>query len=489
MNKVTDSNKIVTDKQVLNHLAKQGIDKDYVEFVQDYAPRSRGKEHSPYAKFYRDLKSGKKFMVVSNLPKVRPDGVRIKVGWIKQGDTYVTEPNLFSATVEGSKVTITCEVDQPDGRKIGDYTEWEPQLFLDGVLVSPISNTPILLNVDPTNENLSKNVLEWNYGFCKRRIRVIEGRIREKWVTSTKGIIEIEHNPKGNMALRYGHASRADSMGDITVQVVGSKEILDTSGLPDSAFPVEIGASPETFYPDANPETSSVDGWCRQKYSIGSGVSWATIIGAAGNFGDATPGPSTVIGIQSDTGSDDWIENRRGIYLFDTAGLPNGAVISLAVLSLYGASKTQTSSFSPDINIYASNPNTNTDVIASDYATVLSTPFCDTPITYAGWDVAGYNDFTLNAAGRAAIDKAGVSKFGGKNASYDAASSSPAWENNKASFMDVYNSEQGAGFKPKLVVTYTTGWSGGNPLGVVVATVAKINGVALADIAELNGVA
>ena len=63
--KVTDPVKIVTDELVLRRLAEQGIDKDYVEFFQDYAPRSLGKEHSPYAKFYRDLKSGKRFRQVT----------------------------------------------------------------------------------------------------------------------------------------------------------------------------------------------------------------------------------------------------------------------------------------------------------------------------------------------------------------------------------------------------------------------------------------
>jgi len=59
--KVTDPLKIVTDPVLLSALAKQGIDKDFVEFVQDYAPRSLGKEHSPYAKFYRDLNTNKRF--------------------------------------------------------------------------------------------------------------------------------------------------------------------------------------------------------------------------------------------------------------------------------------------------------------------------------------------------------------------------------------------------------------------------------------------
>lgn len=49
---VTDPSKIVTDPVVLSALAKLGVDKDYVEFFQDYAPGSL-EQHSPYIKFYR----------------------------------------------------------------------------------------------------------------------------------------------------------------------------------------------------------------------------------------------------------------------------------------------------------------------------------------------------------------------------------------------------------------------------------------------------
>ena len=68
MLKVTDPKKIVTDKQVLKELAKQGIDKDYVEFHEDYSA-----EH-PFAKIYKDKKSDKFLMSISILPKARKEG-------------------------------------------------------------------------------------------------------------------------------------------------------------------------------------------------------------------------------------------------------------------------------------------------------------------------------------------------------------------------------------------------------------------------------
>ena len=68
-------------------------DKDYVEFIQDYAPRNLGKGRSPYAKFYRDLKSNKRFMVVSGLPMVKPDGEKFVVGFISIKNGFRSKAN------------------------------------------------------------------------------------------------------------------------------------------------------------------------------------------------------------------------------------------------------------------------------------------------------------------------------------------------------------------------------------------------------------
>ena len=58
-------------------------------------------------------------------------------------------------------------------------------------------------------------------------------------------------------------------------------------------------------------------------------------------------------------------------------------------------------------------------------------------------------------------------------------------------FHSIILSEEGSATPaPTLFVEYTlVGWAGGDPLGVAIAGVAKINGVALADITKVNGVA
>ncbi len=501
MNKVTDPKKKVTDNHVLNQLIKQGIDPDYVEFWHDYAPHSRGKGYSPYAKFYRDLKSGKKIMVISQLPKVKPDGIKIEVGWTKQGDKYISRPNLFSAVAKDKQVDVVCLGDQPDGRKEGDWLQWEPQLFFDRV--EQFSSGIKLLAIDPTNTELKLNTLEWDYGVCKRRLRIINGRIRERWVTYFRGVHEIRHNPKGNMPLRYGHATRADGF-PLRTQVIGDSEILDTTALPDSAFPVVIGASPETFKPDAHVETSSVDGAAYCVLNEPNGETFHTNVIASGDVGRDTDAQFWVTYLGAGISADKWVIVVRGVFLFDTAALPDGATITGAVLSFYGTVKLDTAiAISPDVGIYSCAPASPTAIVAGDFDS-FGTEVLANIITFASWNTAGYNDFTLIDVNSddfetyntsdTYINKTGVTKLGTRNANYDVADEldpnnhDPVWTSGETHRIECNYADNGSN-EPKLVITYSTGWSGGDVNGVAISGVSKINGVALADITKVNGVA
>lgn len=458
--KVTDPAKIVTDPLVLDALAEQDIDPEFVEFFQDYAPRSLGKEHSPYAKFYRDLKSGKRIMVVSGLPMVNADGVKVSVGWEKTGNTYRTLPNQFSAQVTGSRVLLRCINDQPGGEKKNNQVVWEPQLFLDGI--EQTCGKAVLLDLDPYNENYHRNVLEWDYGICKRRIRIIEGRFRERWLfeSNPHGDVRIKHNLTGNLELKLGYAHDAEGK-ELKVRITGDEETVEASEFDKAAYPdeviypVEIGAS-MTFYPDAHEETSTVDGHAGR---LGTNDTWPDIIANAGNQHHDDASWMTVVHIQTNTVVDGWWNNRRGIALFDATGLPSNAEIDLGELDLYGrlavdyGHKTDGLNISPNVNIYASTPASNIDLVNADYQELGSTPFCDTPITYAGFS-EGYNVFALNVAGRSAISKTLISKFGIQNANYDVAQVEPTWSLQKFSYLCAYPAEKGSGYKPKLVVTY-----------------------------------
>jgi hypothetical protein len=210
-------------------------------------------------------------------------------------------------------------------------------------------------------------------------------------------------------------------------------------------------------YPDADPETTTVDGFVDQTYTLGSGVSWATIRAAAGSGANDNQASNSCMNIVSDNVSNQWLRFRRGIYLFDTSALTSGANISAAVVSLYGSAKDDGLGISPNVDVYTSAPASDTTIVAGDFDSIGSVSQTGTPITYAGFSISGYNDFTFNATGLGNISKTGISKFGTRNANYDVANSPPTWSNNLESYIDSYFADQtGTANDPKLVVTYTT---------------------------------
>lgn len=445
--KVNDPAKIVTDPVLLAALAGQGIDKDGVELWHDYAPCALGKGYSPYAKFYRDLNSSRQYMVVSGLPMVDAYGQPHDLAWRAKNSRIESGNNIFHAVVEGNTTRLIALSDQPDGTKKDAEVCFHPQLFIGGGEVQPLSPLPLLLETDPVNPEYHHNVLEWDYGVCRRRIRIIEGRYLGSWVFTSVplGDVLIRYNQQGGLRLRLQHPIGID------------EEYLPGEYFSDRELPVVIADS-AAFYPDANPETSSVDGnVLHNTGGYGTGIVWSSLVAAAGNLCDDATNTFVAMGLYSDTVSARWRTIYRGIVLFNTASLPDDAIISAASLSLYGYAKADSLSCSPNINIYSSNPASNNALAGGDYAGIGTAHFCDTPITYSGWSNAGYNDFSLNASGLAGISKTGVSKFGVRNASYDVANSSPAWVSAVGSNMQCYASERGTGYKPRLVVTYSLG--------------------------------
>jgi hypothetical protein len=430
----------VTDPVVLSALSQQGFDKDCVEFTQDYG--KRGKGQSPYAKSYQDMKSNKRFLVVSNLPMVDAYGQSHELKWIQKNGTIGCGNNIFHCTVDNLDTRLIVLSDQPDKKK-NDEVLYHPQLFISNVEVKPISALPKLLEADPRNSNYSNNVLEWDYGVCKRRLRLIEGRILGSWVFTSRplGDVRIKYNQTGKFSLKLGKF-RANN----------DEELIPLSAFSNTNYPLYISDS-STFYPDEQTETTSCDGAASQSYNYGSGESWATIIAAAGNGGTSALSPGVII--TSDNVSGKWGELRRGIVLFDTSALTGDATVSAAVFSLYGEDKYDYISIAPDINVYSSAPASNTIIVAGDYDSLGATAFCDTPISYASWSTEGYNDFTLNSTGIAAVSTTSITKLGVRNASYDVAEISPEWASYNNTAVLGYDTEQGAGYKPKLVVTYT----------------------------------
>jgi hypothetical protein len=432
----------VFEPVLLAALAKQGIAASNVELWHDYAPRSRGKGYSPYARHFLDTVSGKIFAIISGLPGCDAYGQTHEMAWSDKNGVIENGNNIFHGVIDKGAVRLIALSDQPDGAKKDEEVNFNPQLFIDGTEVLPLSDMPRLLEVDPINENYHNNTLEWDYGVCLRRIRIIEGRFLGSWVfiTAPKGDILIKYNQSGKFRLRLQYAKDEDT------EYI-PEAFFDRAG----AYPVTISDS-ATFYPDPHAETSSVDS---EVWQTSTGTAWTNLVngaGAAANDSKTTMATYMRCG----TTTDQYTEIDRMIFLFDTSSLPDSATISAATLSLRGNTKSDSLSASPDINIYSSNPASNTQIVGGDFDSLGNVAF-STTITYAGFSASGYNDFALNASGLAAISLTGVSKFGARNVNHDVADSAPPWVSNTYSILQAYTAEQGSGYQPKLVVTYTTG--------------------------------
>lgn len=155
-----------------------------------------------------------------------------------------------------------------------------------------------------------------------------------------------------------------------------------------------------------------------------------------------------------------WDELFRGIFLFNTIALPDDAVISSATLQVYGTHKVDSGGIAPSLCLYGVTPASDTELADSDYGTFGTTAYSDL-LTYATWTEDAWNTFTLNAAGLAAINKAGMTRFGVRDALYDVADEldpdnhDPAWDGGEVVLMYCHGRTSG-GYEPKLTIDYTT---------------------------------
>jgi hypothetical protein len=214
---------------------------------------------------------------------------------------------------------------------------------------------------------------------------------------------------------------------------------------------LNLGFDTLTAYPDANPETATVDG-----YAWRSGVdeTFATIVSAAGTQALDTD-PDLYAVVWASTTTDQFKEIDRMIFLFDTSAI-GGGNISDAILSLWGLSKTGALG-APPLHACASSPAGNTSVGASDFATMGSTSFGNIAWASLVSTDTAYSDITINASGLAAINKTGVTKLGARIEWDINASFTGTWGSTLANVLQVASAENASGTAkaPKLTVTFT----------------------------------
>lgn len=165
------------------------------------------------------------------------------------------------------------------------------------------------------------------------------------------------------------------------------------------------------YYPDPDPETTTVDGYVARA-SAGD-ETWANNRTGAGDLNSSTATGGQSVNMRCGGGANTWDQRIRSIYLFDTSAIPDGDTISVATLSIYGTA-TDNDAHDQNATIVIATPGSNTTLANSDYniANWTMTQQNSSDIDYGAWNTAGYNDFGLSATGIGNILKTGVSKFG-----------------------------------------------------------------------------
>lgn len=211
------------------------------------------------------------------------------------------------------------------------------------------------------------------------------------------------------------------------------------------------GNTTSTFYPDADPESTSVDGRVK---SDGTGSDpWSTIRNAGTGTSATDSGPS-----YGDFRNHSYLGTffvDRAFVLFDTSALGDTDDIVSATLSLYKDGDTVQNSDSTAIGLTGSTPASDTSITTADFdALTLNSP-TEYASRYSGGSIVtnSYNNMSLNANGLAAVSKTGVTKFA-LRLGLDIDNTQPSGLNNFGGFYSV--DQSGSTQDPKLVVEHVT---------------------------------
>lgn len=351
-----------------------------------------------------------------------------------------------------------------------------------GVYTSPATGLTIeVADTIPIDRGVQVLVRAWNngipVGFGKNktieteRINVINppiliedplGDILQQWTDEIDGTIytrRLREDPEAAIKHDIAH----------TISIIGQQNA--------AIIPGTVGNTVSTFYPDASPETSSVDGYT---YKSGGGT-YASVHDAS-NADDAT-----------DNGTSQTLRNNtsfevlRMIFVFDTSSIPDTDTIDSAVASFY-PSAAGSSANSESVSLVEATTASNTALAVGDYDGYGTTKLAS-DITMASWSTGAYKDFTLNGTGIALISKTGTTKLGLRT-SGDVSNTAPTGANTAG----VYFADQtGTTNDPKLVVTHSASASGPANLKTrnttAKASIKTINSTAIANVKTINTIA
>lgn len=208
-----------------------------------------------------------------------------------------------------------------------------------------------------------------------------------------------------------------------------------------------FGFSTLTAYPD--PGGSNVNTQIGRVYNSTGGSYSSTREAASGNY--VSNSEDGMNWCQNDTSGGFTVSRIHSSW--DTSALTAGATITAATLSGYGVNQGGGNSETDSLNLYSSNPASNTSLAFSDFDyTLFGTTQWATSFAFASWSIGSYNDINLNSTGLSNINKTGVTKIGIRSVKEVAGtqpSSTPCFVSASSA------NHTGTSQDPKLVITYT----------------------------------
>jgi hypothetical protein len=216
---------------------------------------------------------------------------------------------------------------------------------------------------------------------------------------------------------------------------------------------LNLGFDTLTAYPDANPETTTVDGYVGR---IGVNETFATIVAGAGTGGTDDAGTDVFCYLKASATTDQYDQLRRLFFLFDTSTIGAGSTISATTCSLWGIGK-DAGLGQTDLAIVSSNPAANTALADADFSTLGSTSFGSVAFGSFTSNNTAYTDIAMNASGLAAISQTGITKYGARLDWDRSGTFGGVWGAGLTAYyqVDMADNASGTAKAPKLVVTFS----------------------------------
>lgn len=341
---------------------------------------------------------------------------------------WQSSPNLFDATVKDTKVTVTYQ-----DKKLS----WKPDVYLGNKkLDAGWENVP---TYDPINENYIANTMQWYYGNgITRSVRIIEGMLIEYYTLQAPLAEDLTINSHTTKDLDFVWTRPIvawDAEGNsVELWIDGSSVILATEAMAKAVYPITID-------PDHTFTTSDSD--ALMKYSS---LSYTT----AHNSSTSSNLYNSITSAEAGQAfySNNYYVIFRSVVYFDTSSLGSGANVTSATLRLNVFGVTTDRAYNMVIQsgmpTYPHDPCVAADYNMDNWAGSGGT------IASSSVVIDAYNNITLNSTW---VNTTSYTKLCLRS-SRDIDISAPTEVGSERVAWYAY--EQGDGYWPELVVTYTS---------------------------------